>query len=70
MFVFHIEFIATRVQDLDTDCEILWVKIDIPSCKSLYIATYRHNATDADSLESMAESLRTLPQNAHIWVMW
>ncbi len=63
-------FISSHETDLDTDCEILWVKLDIAGCKSLYLAAYyRPNANDQESLAQLAESLEKLrKKNSHIWV--
>ena len=32
--------IATEQKQLKTDCEIIWVKLDIVAAKPLYIAAY------------------------------
>ena len=64
------DVISSRMEDLESECEILWTKIDIVSCKPLYIAAYyRPDATDAESLEQLAVSMDKLPQgNSHIWL--
>ena len=56
--------------DFDTDCEILWVKLEIASCRSLHLAAYyRPNANDAESLTILNDSLEKLPnKNSHIWL--
>ena len=61
---------SSQITDFDTDCEILWVKISIASCKSLYLASYyRPNATDHDSLTKLEESIAKVPKkNSHIWI--
>ena len=52
---------SSRMEDLESECEILWVKIEIASCKPLHIASYyRPNHSDAESLEQ--------PRNSHIWL--
>ena len=59
------------MHDQETECEIVWVKVEIASCKTLYIAAYyRPNATDGDSLDQSAKSLEKVPPapNAHIWL--
>ena len=56
--------------DSDVDCEILWVKLNIASCKSLYLASYcRPNANEEESLKQLDDSLSKLPRNNnHIWI--
>ena len=50
--------IATERKQLKTDCEIIWVKLDIIAAKSLYIAAhYRLKESDAHSLEELNRSL-------------
>ena len=34
------DYISSSVPDLDTDCEIKWVKIEIVGCKTLHICSY------------------------------
>ena len=51
----------SRLQDLQTSCEILWVKLDIPTCKDLYLgAFYRPHSSDLPSLEQLNDSLNKL----------
>ena len=41
------DVVSLREKDLETECEILWIKLNIASNKNLYIgAYYRPNATD------------------------
>ena len=51
-------------------CEILWIKPNIASCKSLYIGTYyRPNTTDEQNLNSLAQSLAKLPRDSsRVWL--
>ena len=64
------QYMSSQMVDWDTKCEILWVKLEITSCKSLYFASYyRPNANDQESLDQLAESLSKLPKNnAHVWL--
>ena len=59
-----------REKGLETECEILWIKLNIASNKHLYVgAYYRPNVTDEQSLNSLAESLATLPRDSsHVWL--
>ena len=60
--------ISSRVQDYETDCEIIWVKLET-SHRNLFIAAYyRPNATDQPSLDKLSESLARLPTNSNIWL--
>ena len=62
-------YVSSHMADFDTDCEILWVKLEIASCRSLFLAAYyRPNANDAESLSKLNDSLEKLPnKNSHIW---
>ena len=62
--------ISSYMVDFDTDCEILWVKINIVSCRTLYLASYyRPNAHDEESLKQLDKSLQKIPRNnSHVWI--
>ena len=56
--------------DLDTDCELLLVQIDLTGAKSLYIgAFYRPPDSDVTTLENLVQSLQRLTHrtNGNIW---
>ena len=60
---------SSRVQDYETDCEIVWVKLDITKHRSLYLAAfYRPSANDQLSLDHLTDSLARLPKNQDIWL--
>ena len=62
---------GVRRVDLETDCELLWVKIDIIGSKSLYVGGfYRPHVNDKVSAESLKNSLSRIidKTNSHIWV--
>ena len=61
---------SLREKDLETECEILWIKLNIASDKNLYIGAYhRPNATDEQSFNSLAQSLAKLPRDScHVWL--
>ena len=63
-------FVSAHVADFDTNCKIIWVKLNISSCKNVYLASfYRPNVDDRESLSNLAESLNKLPKdNSHVWV--
>ena len=62
--------VSSHMPDFDVNCEILWVKLNIASCKSLYLALYyRPNTNDEESLKQLNDSLSKLPRkNNHIWI--
>jgi hypothetical protein len=50
--------LATEQKQLKTDCEIIWVKIQLATCKSLYIAAYyKPKEDDVHSSEEFKKSL-------------
>ena len=63
--------IATEQKQLKTDCEIIWVKLDIVAAKPLYIAAYyRPKESDAHSLEELNRSLEMVcMRKGNIWVL-
>ena len=64
-------FVATEQKELQTDCEILWVKLELEGCKSLYIASYyRPHEGDLHSFEELQKSLEHVSQlNGDVWVL-
>jgi len=64
------KLIASLQTQLDTDCEIIWVKIEISGSKSSYIgAYYRPNENDLKSLENLNLSLENLKKtNSNIYL--
>ena len=63
------DLVSTRYQFAETQCEIVWAKIEIKSCKPLLIGSYyRPHASDAESLAQLDESLTRLPKNFYIWL--
>ena len=61
---------SSREPSLETECEILWVKVKVTGCKSLYIcAFYNPDESNASSLENFEISLQRIPsESAHIWI--
>ena len=65
------EIVSSACPDLDTDCELLWVQIDLTGAKSLYIdAFYRPPDSDVTTLENLDQSLQRLTHrtNGNIWL--
>ena len=63
--------IATEQKQLKTDCEIIWVKLDIVAAKPLYIAAYyRPKESGAHSLEELNRSLEKVrTRKGNTWVL-
>ena len=52
---------ASREEELETGCEIVWCKVSLQNSKTLHIgAYYRPNETDEDSTEQLNTSLQRL----------
>ena len=65
------EIVSSACPDLDTDCELLWVQIDLTGAKSLYIgAFYTPPDSDVTTLENLDQSLQRLTHraNGNIWL--
>ena len=55
------DLISSVVTDVDTDCEILWVQIDLIGTKSLHIGSfYRPPNSDMTALDNLNLSLERL----------
>ena len=55
------DLISSVVTDLDTDCEILWVQIDLIGTKSLHIGSfYRSPNSDMTALDNLSLYLERL----------
>ena len=64
------DFICSEVTELQTQCEIAWMKMEIAGCKPLYICSYyKPQEGDDDSLDQFKESLRRLGiVNSHVLI--
>ena len=64
------EFLSERQEELEMDCEMLWIKISVVGSKDLYVCSYyRPNAGDRESLEYLNNSLNKISsKNCHIWL--
>ena len=61
---------STRVDELETDCEMLWVKIDLVGSKAVYIcAYYRPHESDTQSFEQFKSSLDRAVNLQNIWIL-
>jgi len=58
------ELDSEEVPELDSDCELIWAKINLLGNKTLYLcAFYRHNVSDEISLTNLQHSLAKTPTN-------
>src|SRR5437870_144741 len=64
------KYIASHQPELDTDCEILWIKLETVGSKCTYIgAFYRPNENDESSLQLLNSSLQRLrTTNSNVWL--
>ena len=67
----RITFIATEQRELKTDCEIIWIKLELEGCKAFYIASYyRPKENDLHSFEEFKKSLEMVTQlKGDVWVL-
>ena len=61
--------VITPLPDIQSDCEIVWVKVQIKNCKTLYLAAfYRPPDSDIDYLAGLNTSLQKVDHTKNIWV--
>ena len=64
------DLISARAGELETDTELLWVRINIEGSKTLYIGGYyRANEYDEASIDQFNISMSRTPPNTcpHVW---
>ena len=56
---------------METDCEVIWVKIEAAQSKPVYLAAYyRPNENDFHSFEEFCKSVDMVSKkNGHIWIL-
>ena len=53
--------VSSLAPELDEQCEIIWAKIEIKGCRSLYVCSYyRPNVNDEESLTLLSKSISKL----------
>ena len=65
------DYTSTREQKLETDCELLWVKISLSGCKDLHVCAFYHpHEGDKTSMENFVLSVNNTcrENNSHIWI--
>ena len=61
---------SSRENDLETNCEIIWCKIDLRNNKNMYVgAFYRPNEGDEDSLNQLTASLNYLHSTSSLIIL-
>jgi hypothetical protein len=64
------DILSSEQPELDTDCEIIWAKVDIIGVKSIYIgAYYKPQENDIESINELSRSLQRIPINSHTWLL-
>ena len=65
------QFTVSRVPELETDCELLWVKIELLGSKPLYVgAYYKPDESDEHSLSELNSSLSKFVHKGNpIWLL-
>ena len=52
------DIIAVRQTELETDCEVVWTKLELAGCRSVYVAAfYRPHEIDSHTLDELQKSL-------------
>ena len=65
------QYRSTRQDDLETECECVWVKLDIYGEKSFYVAGfYRPDVSDPDSIIQLHSSVLRIKNRtrSHVWI--
>ena len=64
-------YIANRVQEWETDCEILWIKLQLAGSVPLRIAAYyKPSESDTKSFEEFKRSIAMVSTvKGHTWVL-
>ena len=57
-------YIANRVQEWETDCEILWVKLQLAGSVPLHIAAY-YKPSESDTVSQTQRVLKSLKVNSN-----
>ena len=60
---------SSRQSEIETDCENVWVKLEIPNSPNIYICSYyRPNVNDNESNIALTTSLERLPRNCSTYI--
>ena len=65
------ELTVTREEELETDCELLWCRVEIQGSGGLHIAAYyRPNEKDEHSLDELASSTELRSFQEYLTIVW
>ncbi|CAG2246306.1 unnamed protein product [Mytilus edulis] len=65
-----VDILSSEQPELDTNCELLWAKVDIIGVKSIYIgAYYKPQENDTESVAELSRSLQRIPTHSNIWLL-
>ena len=54
----HNKYISSVVSELDDECEMIWAKMEVKGCKTLYVCSYyRPSVCDEESLQIFSRSI-------------
>jgi len=63
-------FICEELSELKTDCNIVWIKLNIKGSRSIYISSfYKPHENDTASLDELWKSVKMIPKDAIIWIL-
>ena len=66
MLIVNSSISATRRQDLETDCEILWVELCLQNRKVLFAVSYRPPNSSSSCLLQLEHSLASVPDSVSV----
>ena len=71
---FKKDLICTEVPELETDCGLVWVKLQIVGCKTLYLGSFYRppDITDPEYLDQLNSSLKRIMayKKSHALIGW
>ena len=64
-------FVASKQKQFKTICEIIWVKLNIASAKTLFVAAYyRRKEGDAEGAEELQRSIEMVSKTkGNVWIL-
>ena len=68
---FRRDLLCTETPELDTKCEIIWCKLNIIGCRTLYLGSFYRppNRTEKEYLEAFNISLTRIMSNKNVHVL-
>ena len=64
------DIIGLRQAELETDCEIVWTKLELAGCRYVCISSFFRHENDRHSLEEIKKSLEQVCNRTagHMWI--